>query len=106
MHRLVAPQHVESSQTKDGTRVLCIDGWVLTHCPIREVQLLFCKLCLVEDFFFFWLCPMECRLLVLQPGIEPETPAVEAWRLKPLDRQGSPETLTFKGSLVSGKPSP
>ena len=52
MHRLVAPQHVESSQTRDGTRVLCIDGWVLTHCPIREVQLLFCKLCLVEDFFF------------------------------------------------------
>lgn len=102
---LVAPQHVESSQTRDGTHVLCIDGWVLTHCAVREVQLLFCKLCLVEDFFFL-LCPTECRLLVRQPGIEPETPAVEAWRLKPLDPQGSPETLTFKGSLVSGKPSP
>ena len=50
---LVAPQHVESSQTRDGTHVLCIDGWVLTHCAVREVQLLFCKLCLVEDFFFF-----------------------------------------------------
>ena len=51
---LVATQHVESSHTRDGTCVLCIDGWVLTHCAIREVQLLFCKLCLVEDFFFFF----------------------------------------------------
>ena len=30
-----------------------------------------------------------CTVLVLQPGIEPVSPAVEAWS-QPLDRQGSP----------------
>lgn len=50
--------------------------------------------------------PHGMQALSSPTRVEPETPAVEAWRLKPLDRQGSPETLTFKGSLVSGKPSP
>ena len=34
---LVAPQHVESYQTWDGTRVPCIGGQILIHCCTREV---------------------------------------------------------------------
>ena len=35
---LVAPWHVESSQTRDGTHVLCIDRWILSHQTTRKVQ--------------------------------------------------------------------
>ena len=28
-------------------------------------------------FFFFWICCVACRILVPQPGIKPEPPAVE-----------------------------
>ena len=35
---LVAPWHVESSQTRDGTHVSCIGRRILTHCITREVQ--------------------------------------------------------------------
>ena len=34
---LVAPQHVESYQTGDGTCVPCIGGEILIHCATREV---------------------------------------------------------------------
>ena len=32
-------------------------------------------------FFFFWLCCAACGILVPWPGIEPTSPAVEAWSL-------------------------
>ena len=32
-----APQHVESSQTRDGTRVPCLGRWILNHWTTREV---------------------------------------------------------------------
>ena len=32
-------------------------------------------------FFFPWLLPAACGILVSQPGIEPVSPAVEAWSL-------------------------
>ena len=34
---LVALGHVESTQTRDGTQVLCIGRWVLIDCSTREV---------------------------------------------------------------------
>ena len=34
----VAPWHVESSQTRDGTHVLCIGRWILNHQTTRKVQ--------------------------------------------------------------------
>ena len=34
---LVAPQHVEFSQTRDGTCVPCIGRWILIHCTNRKV---------------------------------------------------------------------
>ena len=34
---LVAPWHVESSQTRDRTCVLCIGRWILIHCTTKEV---------------------------------------------------------------------
>ena len=33
--------------------------------------------------FFFWPCYGTCRILVPQPGIEPMSPALEAWNLNP-----------------------
>ena len=36
---LVAPWHVESSQTRDWTCVPCIGRWILIHCTTREVQI-------------------------------------------------------------------
>ena len=32
---------------------------------------------------FFWPCYGTCRILVPQPGIEPMSPALEAWNLNP-----------------------
>ena len=36
-HRLGAPRHVGSSQTRDGTYVPCIGRWILSHWTTREV---------------------------------------------------------------------
>ena len=33
---LVAPQHVETSQTRDQTHVPCIGRWILNHWSTRE----------------------------------------------------------------------
>ena len=30
-------------------------------------------------FFFFWPLPAACKIFAPQPGVEPESPAVEAW---------------------------
>ena len=34
---LVAPRHVESSQTRDQTCVPYVGRWILIHCTIKEV---------------------------------------------------------------------
>ena len=34
---LVAPQHMESSRTRDQTHVPCIGSWIVNHCTAREV---------------------------------------------------------------------
>ena len=34
---LIVPRHVESSQTRDRTRVPCIGRWILNHCITWEV---------------------------------------------------------------------
>ena len=44
---LVAPQHVESSQTRARTRVPCIGRRILNHCATREVLPLFFKISIV-----------------------------------------------------------
>ena len=36
--RLVAPQHVGSSQIRDQTRVSCLSKWIVYHWAIREAQ--------------------------------------------------------------------
>ena len=36
VHGPAAPLHVESSQTRDRTHVLCIGGWILYHWASRE----------------------------------------------------------------------
>ena len=36
---LIALQYVDSSQTKDQTRVACIGRWILNHWTPREVLL-------------------------------------------------------------------
>ena len=36
---LVAPRHVESSQTRDKTCVPCIVRWILNHWATREVRI-------------------------------------------------------------------
>ena len=33
---LIVPRHVESSQTRDRTRVPCIGRWILNHCITWE----------------------------------------------------------------------
>ena len=45
---LVAPQHVESSWTRDRTCVTCIGRWVLIYWTIRETLVYF--LCLGNSF--------------------------------------------------------
>ena len=35
---LVAPRYVESSRTREQSRVPCIGRWILKHCTTREVQ--------------------------------------------------------------------
>ena len=37
---LVAPPHVGSSQTRDGTRVPCTGRRILNHCATREIPTL------------------------------------------------------------------
>ena len=36
---LVTPQHVRSSQTRDGTRIPCISYWTAEEAPRRSVLL-------------------------------------------------------------------
>ena len=58
---LVAPQHVESSQTRDPTCVLCIDRRILIHCATRESPLIRS----LEDLQFqFLFLPKEVWLSV------------------------------------------
>ena len=40
---LVASQHVQSSQTRDQTRVPCIDRWILNQWTTRKVQNFYLK---------------------------------------------------------------
>ena len=39
---LIAPQHVESSQTRDQIPVPCISQWILSHCTTRGSPYLLC----------------------------------------------------------------
>ena len=45
-------------------------------------------------FIFFWLFLTVCGILVLQPGIEPESSAVETWLSQPRDCLKLPLLLT------------
>ena len=37
---------------------------------------------LYSKSFFFWLQPVACGILVLQPRMKPVSPALKAWSLK------------------------
>jgi len=52
LQSLVAPQHVESSWTRDQTHVLCIGRRILNHWITREVQ----KLCFLSLCFHISKC--------------------------------------------------
>ena len=64
----VAPLHVESSWTRDGTHVPCIGRWILNHWTSREVLR-----CLVKEKGIFWL------------SIFPEIQNIEIWWTDLLD---------------------
>ena len=55
--------------------------WHITHLQL----VVFPSVCLCPKFththIYIWACPMTCGTLVPQPGIEPESPALEAWSL-------------------------
>ena len=55
---LVAPRHVESSRTRDGTHFLCIGRQILMQCATREVLLSFLSLQLMAEVqiiaYFCW----------------------------------------------------
>ena len=85
-HRvLVAPQHVESSQTRARTRVPCIGRQILNHCATREVpnpfafRVIICKDLLMSSWAFQWFCisivsfPLFsaylCKLVIFCGGI-------------------------------------
>ena len=55
---LVAPEHVESSQTRDQTHVPCIDRQILIHGTTKEV------------LFFSFLTVAHIRLTSLTPQFE------------------------------------
>ena len=59
---LVAPQHVGSSQTWDGTHVPCIGRWILNHWTIREVPDLG-----LNSSVHAQACPTLCNLLDCSP---------------------------------------
>ena len=78
---LVAPQHVESSQTRDQTHVPCIGRqilfwlrWVLVRCSMRNLLV------------------VACRMLVSQPGIKFASPALEGGLLTNLTTRKSLHT--------------
>ena len=50
---IVAPQHVESSRTRDWTQVPCTGRWILLHCTISEVPS-------VLFYFFLSFCCSCC----------------------------------------------
>ena len=52
---LVAPQHVESSQTRDQTHVSCIGRQILIHGATREVPCIFLLISDVEHLFMYLL---------------------------------------------------
>ena len=55
---LVAPWHVGSSRTRDGTRVPCIGRCILNHCATREVPSVF-KTEVIPSF------PLNFMILIL-----------------------------------------
>ena len=68
---------VEFSVGVSGMREEFLSGLVVAllcdFTKVNEIQHLICL------FFFFLTMPVECGILVFQPGIEPASPALEAW---------------------------
>ena len=62
---LVAPQHVGSSQTRDGTHVPCIGWRILNHCATRDVRECFLA------FSSFQRLPACVGLWPLPPPLKP-----------------------------------
>ena len=52
------------------------------------------------NLFFFWWGSMTFRILVSQPGIEPVSPAVEAWSLNHWITREVPVPLSFNFNLL------
>ena len=65
---LVAPQHVGSYWTRDGTPVSCTGRQVLYQWATREAP----QPCFLNLFlFYFWLHHEACGNIVLRPGLNP-----------------------------------
>ena len=81
---LVAPWHVESSQTKDQTNVPCIGRQILNHWTTRGSLVFF-----FSQYLFIWLCwvlvvahrSFSCGMwdLVPGPGVEPGSLSLGVW---------------------------
>ena len=53
----------------------------------------------LKSFFIFWLHCAACRILVLQPGIEPVPPTVEVWNINHWTTREVPK-MFFKMSFA------
>ena len=58
--------------TQQWCRTLCESDSYLADLLINQLVLHF-------GVVFFWPCHVACRILVLQPEIEPAPPELEAW---------------------------
>ena len=70
----VALRHVESSQTRDQTRVPCIDRWILNHWITREVQghsFFRCQSCICSVLSLN--ASLSCARHLPHPSPNPET---------------------------------
>ena len=52
---------------------------------------------------FFWLCPTACGILIPLSGIDPQPPALEAWRLSLQTTREVLEIIFFKRILIASK---
>ena len=51
----------------------------------------------------FWLCPTACGILIPLQGIDPQPPALEAWRLSLQTTREVLEIIFLKRTLIVSK---
>ena len=77
-----------------------VHGVAKSQTRLRDFTFFLCALNKKYVHFFFpSVCHMACGILVLQPGVKPMPPAVEAWSVNPWTTREVPESMStsFKG---------